>query len=60
MICYHHNLDKALWLGVEVETLARQYWHTRQAGEPVILSAAQMAEVLEKFKTYGKQSGREE
>jgi L-fuculose-phosphate aldolase len=60
MICFHHNLDKALWLGVEVETLARQYWHARQAGEPVILSAAQMAEVLEKFKTYGKQSARED
>ena len=60
MICFHDNLDKALWLGVEVETLARQYWHARQAGEPVILCAAEMAEVLEKFKTYGKQSGREE
>jgi L-fuculose-phosphate aldolase len=59
MICFHDNLDKALWLGVEVETLARQYWHARQAGEPVILSTAQMAEVLEKFKTYGKQSGCE-
>jgi L-fuculose-phosphate aldolase len=60
MICFHDNLDKALWLGVEVETLARQYWHARQAGEPVILSAAQMAEVLEKFKTYGKQPDHEE
>ena len=60
MICFHDDLDKALWLGVEVETLARQYWHARQAGEPVILSAAQMAEVLEKFKNYGKQPGREE
>ena len=56
MICFHDNLDKALWLGVEVEALARQYWHARQAGEPVILDAAQMAEVNEKFKTYGKQS----
>jgi len=60
MICFHDDLDKALWLGVEVEALARQYWHARQAGEPVILSAAQMTEVLEKFKNYGKQPGREE
>ena len=60
MICFHDDLDKALWLGVEVETLARQYWHARQAGEPVILSAVQMTEVLEKFKSYGKQPGREE
>jgi len=59
MICYHDNLDKALWLGVEVETLAKQYWHARQAGEPVILSDAQMAEVLERFRSYGKQSADE-
>jgi L-fuculose-phosphate aldolase len=56
MICYHDNLDKALSLGVEVETLAKQYWHARQTGEPVILSDAQMIEVLERFKSYGKQS----
>jgi len=55
MICFHDNLEKALWLAIEVETLARQYWHTFQAGKPVILSDEQMAEVLEKFKTYGKQ-----
>jgi len=57
MICFHDNLDKALWLAIEVETLARLYWHACQAGEPVILSDEQMAEVLEKFKTYGKQPG---
>ncbi len=55
MICFHDNLDKALWLGVEVETLAKQYWHARQAGEPVILSQQQMDEVLQQFKGYGKQ-----
>jgi L-fuculose-phosphate aldolase len=60
MICFHDNLYKALWLGVEVETLARQYWHARQAGEPVILDAEQMAEVMEKFKTYGKQPGNKD
>ena len=59
MICFHDDLDKALWLGVEVEALARQYWYARQAGQPVILDSAQMTEVLEKFKTYGKQSARE-
>ncbi|HUV22440.1 MAG TPA: class II aldolase/adducin family protein [Gammaproteobacteria bacterium] len=55
MICFHDNLDKALWLGVEVETLARQYWHACQAGDPVILSPAQMDEVLLQFQGYGKQ-----
>jgi len=55
MICFHDNLDKALWLGVEVETLARQYWHALQIGKPVILSDAQMQQVVEQFADYGKQ-----
>ncbi len=55
MICFHDSLEKALWLGIEIEALAKQYWHARQAGEPVILSETQMAEVLEKFRGYGKQ-----
>ena len=59
MICFHDNLNKTLWLAVEVETLAKQYWHACQAGEPVLLSVAQMSEVLEKFKNYGKQPGKE-
>lgn len=54
MICFHDDLDSVLWLGVEVETLARQYWHALQLGDPVLLDEAQMAEVLAKFKTYSK------
>ena len=54
MICFHKNLDKALRLAVEVETLARQYWHACQAGEPVLLSDSEMAEVVAKFEGYGQ------
>lgn len=59
MICFHDNLEKALWLAVEVETLAKQYWHACQAGEPALLSDAQMSEVLKKFETYGRQSTKD-
>ena len=55
MICFHDNLDKALWLGIEVETLAKQYWHACRAGEPVLLDEQQMEEVLQQFRGYGKQ-----
>ncbi len=55
MICFHDNLDKVLWLGVEVETLAKQYSLARETGEPVILSETQIAEVMEKFAAYGRQ-----
>jgi L-fuculose-phosphate aldolase len=57
MICFGAELKKALALAVEVETLARQYWHARQAGEPILLSEEEMATVLERFESYGKQGG---
>lgn len=54
------NLEKALGLAVEVESLAGMYWRAMQIGEPVLLDAEEMAVVLEKFKSYGKQPGDEE
>jgi len=56
MVCFGPTIDKALWLAVEVETLAFQYWHALQVGKPVILPKAEMSRVLGRFKTYGKQS----
>lgn len=50
------NLRAAYDLAVEVETLASQYARALQVGRPRILSAREMARVLEKFKTYGKQN----
>jgi L-fuculose-phosphate aldolase len=54
MICFAPALKTALALAVEVETLARQYWHARQAGDPVLLSEAEINIVLERFKSYGR------
>ena len=56
-ICFGPNLDRALWLAIEVETLCRQYWTAMLAGKPVLLNEGQMASVLKRFKTYGKQTG---
>jgi L-fuculose-phosphate aldolase len=53
MVCLAENLDKALALAIEIETLARTYLHTLSVGEPVILDDAEMDRVLLKFKTYG-------
>ena len=53
MIAIGRNLGEALALCVEVESLCEQYWRARQIGEPRHLSEAQMAEVMEEFKTYG-------
>ncbi len=53
-ICFAEDLDSALGLAVEIETLCRQYAIAGQAGEPVILGEGEMGRVLEKFKTYGR------
>jgi L-fuculose-phosphate aldolase len=47
------DLDRALWLAIEVETLCRQYAAALQVGTPVILSDEEIARVVERFKSYG-------
>lgn len=53
VIAVGRDLDAALALAVEVETLARQYLLALQTGKPAVLSAAEMRRVVEKFKSYG-------
>jgi L-fuculose-phosphate aldolase len=58
LIAVGTSLADAHKRAVEVETLAAMYWRALQVGEPVLLSEAEMAVVLEKFKTYGQQPDR--
>jgi len=53
MITMGESLEKAMWRAVELETLARQYYHALQLGDVVILSDAEIAEVQEAFGSYG-------
>jgi len=53
LLAWGRSLNGALALALEVEALCGQYLRACQVGEPVLLSAAEMAEVLEKFKDYG-------
>lgn len=55
MICFGADLRAAFGLAVEVEALCRQFIAASQLGNPHILDDAQMKDVLERFKTYGKQ-----
>lgn len=55
MIVFGRDLDNALALAVELEALCEQYWRVLQIGGPRMLDDAEMARVLEKFSTYGKQ-----
>lgn len=56
MIVQGKDLAEALGLGVELESLCEQFWRASQLGRPVLLSAGEMAEALEKFSSYGKQA----
>jgi L-fuculose-phosphate aldolase len=49
------DLPGALRLAGEVENLAAQYCAALAAGKPHLLEAAEMARVLDLFRTYGKQ-----
>jgi L-fuculose-phosphate aldolase len=53
MIAIGPSLAKAMWLAVEVETLARQYHGCLQIGTPPLLSGAEIEEVRERMKGYG-------
>ncbi|MBT9520568.1 MAG: class II aldolase/adducin family protein [Dechloromonas sp.] len=55
MLVAGRDLNEALALAIELEELCEQYWRACQLGQPVLLSAEEMAAVLEKFKGYGQQ-----
>ncbi len=54
MIALGRDLDHAISVAEEVESLCEQYWRVLQVGEPRLLTAAQMRDVLEQFKDYGQ------
>lgn len=53
MIATGPSMAKAMWLAIEMETLARQYIMALQLGGPNILPDAEIARVVDKFKNYG-------
>ncbi len=44
-----------MWLAVELETIARQYYLALLLGAPFILTEEQIAETAQGFSTYGLQ-----
>src|SRR6201992_3474011 len=53
MIAIGPSLSKAMWLAVEVETLARQYHGCLQIGEPPLLPKDEIERVRAKMADYG-------
>ncbi len=58
VIALGKDLDQALNLAQEVETLAQQYLTAKQFGEPILLTHAQMQEVFDQFRDYGYKKTR--
>ncbi|MEF8699344.1 MAG: class II aldolase/adducin family protein [Candidatus Accumulibacter sp. UW26] len=55
MLVFGADLAQAQALAIELEALCEQYWRACQLGQPLLLNAAEMAAVLEKFAGYGQQ-----
>jgi len=56
MVAGGKNLDNAMWAAVELETLSRQFYYSRQAGNVVVLPDDEMERVIAKFASYGQKS----
>jgi len=54
MVAAGPTLAAALRLAAEVETLAAQYWHAVQLGEPHVLDGDQLDQVRARFAGYGQ------
>jgi L-fuculose-phosphate aldolase len=52
------TLAQAMKITVEIEALCESYLKALAVGEPVLLSDEQMAEVIEKFRSYGQAARR--
>ncbi len=53
MIATGPDLDKAMWLALEVETLCKQYAAALQIGTPHVLPNDEIVRTVEKFRIYG-------
>jgi L-fuculose-phosphate aldolase len=54
MVVYGGNLQQALDLGVELESLCEHYWRASLLGDPVLLNTEEMSAVQERFREYGE------
>lgn len=53
MIATGRDLDEAMWRAIELETIAKQYYHSLLVGGPVLLPKSAIEDTLRAFGTYG-------
>ena len=54
MVALGDTLPRALRLAAEIETLAAQYWHAAQLGQPFVLDSEELGRVRQRFAEYGQ------
>ena len=54
LVAFGESAERALYIALEVEVLCEQYWRASLLGAPVLLTDAEMADALERFKSYGR------
>lgn len=54
LIAAGRDLDEAMAVAIEIESLCQQYLIARQTGNPVLLSTQEMQAVIDRFRSYGR------
>ncbi len=54
LIAAGRDLEEAMTVAIEIESLCEQYLIARQSGKPVLLSSEEMQAVIERFRSYGR------
>ena len=60
LIATGRDLDEAMAVAIEIESLCQQYLLARQNGQPVLLSTEEMQAVIERFRNYGRNANSPE
>ena len=58
LIAAGRDLDEAMAVAIEIESLCQQYLLARQTGKPVLLSSEEMQAVIERFPSYGRNANQ--
>ncbi len=58
LIAAGRDLDEAMAVAIEIESLCQQYLLARQTGKPVLLSSEEMQAVIERFRSYGRNANQ--
>lgn len=58
LIAAGRDLEEAMAVAIEIESLCQQYLLARQTGQPVLLSPEEMQAVIERFQSYGRNANQ--